>query len=91
MDKCKVLRMEIPEGVLDLISAPNSPTPPEDYYIFEGDLCQKLKAAKVAKDLGIEVGVVGGIPYVQTEEEYQKVVQYIIDNQIEGYWHYKKK
>ena len=90
MDNYKVLRMEIPEGVLDLVSAPDTPKPPDNFYTFEGDLCQMLAAAKVARDLGFKVGVVGGYPYVLLKEEYDKVVQYIIDNQIEGYWHYKK-
>ena len=90
MDNCKVLRMEFPKGVLDLISTPNTPNLPEDFYTFEGDLCQMLIAAKVAKDLGIKTGIVGGRPYVQSEEKYNKVVQYIIDNKIEGYWHYTK-
>ena len=48
------------------------------------------EATKVAGILGIEVGINGGLPFVQSKEDYDKVVKYIVDNQIEGYWHYKK-
>lgn len=91
MNNSKILKMEISLGVCELLTTPDTPNPPEDFFLFEGDLCQMLKAAKVAKDLGIETGVVGGMPYVRLEEEYNRVVQYIVDNKIEGYWHYTKK
>lgn len=86
MDKCK---MTISAGVADLIANAHAPMPSGGYYTFEGDLCQMSAAATVARGLGISVGVGGGLPYVQSKEDYDKVVQYIVDNRVEGHWHYK--
>lgn len=91
MDNGKILKMEISLGVCDLLTTPDTPNPPEDFFLFEGDLCQMLDAANVARKLGIETGTIGGRPYVRLKEEYAKVVQYIVDNKIAGYWHYEKK
>ncbi len=82
-------KMEISTGVAALLANAHTPIPSEDFYLFEGDLCQMSKAAQVARQLGFEVGVAGGLPYVSSKEEFNKVVQYIIDNRIEGYWHYR--
>ena len=81
--------MEISEGVEALLADAHTPPPIVDFYTFEGDLCQMAKAAKVARNLGIEVGVCGGLPYVVSKKDYDTVVKYILDNQIEGYWNYK--
>lgn len=78
-------------GVAALLANAHAPKPSEDLYFFEGDLCQMAKAAQTARQLDIEVGVAGGLPYVVSKEDFNKVVQYIIDNQIEGYWHYVKE
>lgn len=91
MDNGKILKMEISLGVCDLLTTPDTPDTPEDIFVFEGDLCQMLDAANVARKLGIETGVIGGMPYVRLKEEYDKVVKYIVDNKISGYWHYEKK
>lgn len=82
-------KIEISTGVAALLANAHAPMPSEDLYFFEGDLCQMAKAAQTARQLGVEVGVAGGVPYVSSKEDFNKVVQYIIDNQIEGYWHYK--
>ena len=83
MDNGKILKMEISLGVCDLLTTPDTPNPPEDFFLFD--------AANVARKLGIETGTIGGRPYVRLKEEYDKVVQYIVDNKIAGYWHYEKK
>ena len=80
----------ITQGVMDSLSNAHTPAPPEDFYTFEGDLCQMFKAANVARNLGIEVGYVGGLPYVQSKQEFDRVVQYIVEHKVEGYWHYTK-
>ena len=84
-------KMEISTGVAALLANAHTPMLSEELYFFEGDLCQMAKAAQVARQLGFEVGVAGGWPYVTSEAEYNKVVRYIIDNRIEGYWHYDKE
>lgn len=83
-------KMEISAGVAALLANAHAPMSSKESYFFEGNLCQMAKAAQTARQLGIEVGVAGGLPYVVSKEDFNKVVQYIIDNQIEGYWHYKK-
>lgn len=82
-------RMKISGGVAALLANAHEPMPKGKHYYFEGDLCQMAKAAEVAQNLGIETGIGGGLPYVSSKEEYDKVVKYIVDNQIEGYWHYQ--
>ena len=81
-------KMQISEGVEALLANAHAPIPKDDFYTFDGDLSQMAKAAKVATDLGYEVGYAGGIPYVVSKKEYNKVVQYIIEHKIEGYWNY---
>lgn len=84
-------KMEIPTGVAALLANAHTPMRSKEFYFFEGNLCQIAKTAEVARNLGFEVGVAGGLPYVSSKEEFNKVVQYIIDNRIEGYWHYDKE
>jgi len=86
MEKCK---MEISSGVAALLANAHKTVPSGKKYYFEGDLCQMAKAASVAEQLGIETGINGGLPFVSTKEDYDRVVKYIVDNRIEGYWHYK--
>ena len=87
MEKGKI---QISSGVAALLANAHKTVPSGKKYYFEGDLCQMSEATKVAGILGIEVGINGGLPFVQSKEDYDKVVKYIVDNQIEGYWHYKK-
>jgi len=82
-------KIKISEGVAALLANAHQPVPKGECYFFEGDLCQIAKAAKVAQELGIETGISGGLPYVSSKEEYDKVVQYIVGHKIEGYWHYQ--
>jgi len=86
MENCKI---EISSGVAALLANAHQTMPSGKRYYFEGDLCQMSEAAKVAGMLDIEVGINGGLPFVSSKEEYDKVVKYIVDNRIEGYWHYK--
>ena len=86
MEKCK---MEISTGAAALLANAHQTVPSGKKYYFEGDLCQMSEAAKVAGILGIEVGINGGLPFVSSKEEDDKVVNYIVAYQIEGYWHYR--
>ena len=84
----KMGTITVPAGVAAILANAHEPAPSDDFHTFEGDLIQMAKAATVARQLGFDVGYVGGLPYVQTKAEYDKVVQHIIDHRIEGYWHY---
>jgi len=86
MEKCN---MEISTGVAALLANAHQTVPSGKKYYFEGDLCQMAWAASVAERLGIKTGINGGLPFVSTQEDYDKIVKYIVDNEIEGYWHYK--
>ncbi len=57
-------------------------------HYFEGDLNQMRVAREVARMLGVVTQIDGGLSYVETKEEYDTVVKYIIDNRIEGWWNY---
>ena len=57
-------------------------------HYFEGDLNQVRVAREVARMLGVVTQIDGGLSYVETKEEYDTVVKYIIDNRIEGWWNY---
>ena len=77
------------EQMISLILAANNQSDCEGKkYCFKGDLCQMAKAKKVAEDLEIEVGVTGGIPFVMNQQDYDAVTQHIIENRIDGWWHY---
>ena len=82
-------KIEISAGVAALLANAHQTVSPGKKYYFEGDLNQMSKAADVAAKLGISVGINGGLPFVQSKEDYDEVVEYIVDNQIEGYWHYQ--
>lgn len=81
--------IKISAGVAALIANAHQKVPSGKKYYFEGDLDQMSKAASVAGRLGIQTGINGGLPFVQSKDDYDKVVKYIVDNQIEGYWHYQ--
>lgn len=82
-------KMKISEGVAALLANAQQPMPNGECYFFEGDLCQMATAVGIARYLGIGTGIAGGLPYVKSKEEYNKVVKYIVDHKIEGYWHYQ--
>lgn len=84
MSECKLV---IPEGVVGLIAGAHNPMPSEVFY-FKGDMCQMAAAADVARELGLSVGIGGGIPYVRSEKDYEEVVSYLRAHQINGYWNY---
>ena len=83
-------KMVMSKGVKDLLSKAHAPVPNRKYYIFEGDMQQMAKAVEAAQILGIKTGVVGGIPCVWSKDDFDKVVQFIVVNRVEGYWHYTK-
>lgn len=82
--------MKISKGVEALLANAHTETSSKKCYFFEGDLCQMAEAARVAEKLGIGVKVKGGLPYVESKEGFEKVVQYILGYKIDGYWHYQK-
>ena len=80
--------MKISPGVAVLLANAHQTVPSGKKYYFEGDLNQMSKAFTTASKLGCEVGIDGGFPFVKSKEDYDRVVNYIVDNKIEGYWHY---
>ena len=81
--------IKISAGVAALIANAHQTEPSDEKFYFEGDLNQMSKAASVAGKLGIKTEINGGLPFVQSKDDYDKLVKYIVDNQIEGYWHYQ--
>lgn len=83
------MNMSVDSGVLGLLANANkqSSFTGKKYY-FRGDLCQMSKAMKTAQNLGMETGMNGGLPFVTSKEDFETVTQYIIENRIEGWWHY---
>ncbi len=57
-------------------------------YYFKGDLCQMSTAQNVAQQFGIHTEVEGGVPFLTSKEDFDFVTQYLINLQIEGWWHY---
>ena len=72
----------------DLFANVQTKSPEGEFFTFEGDLNQMLTAANTAIKLGIKPGIAGGLPYVRSREDFDRVIEYIVDNHIEGYWHY---
>lgn len=87
MERAGIISM--PSGVADLLSKAHEPAPEEKVFYFEGDLCQMAKAANVAETLGISTGVAGGIPYVKSKEDFDRVTTYMKIHKVDGYWHYE--
>lgn len=84
--------MSIDSGVLGLLAnAKNRSTYQGEKYYFRGDLVQMSCAQKVAQDLGINTGCQGGIPFVMSREDFEKVSQHIINHKIDGWWHYVRR
>ncbi len=83
------VNMKISSGVLGLLANAHSKSSfrGERYY-FRGDLCQMYTAQKVAASLGIKTDIEGGIPFVMSQENFDHVKEYLIVNQLEGWWHY---
>ena len=61
-------KMKISGGVAALLANAHESMPKGEHYFFEGDLCQMAKAAEVARNLGIETVIGGGLPYVSSKE-----------------------
>ena len=82
--------MKISPGVAALLAKAHQTVPSVKKYFFEGDLSQMSKAFNVAIKLGCKAEIDGGLPFVKSKEDYDRVVNYIVDNKIEGYWHYNQ-
>ena len=79
----------IDSGVIELLSNANAKSPYEGKrYYFEGDLCQMATAKKVSDDLKIVSYIEGGIPFLTSEEDFQKVTDFLKSNKLDGWWHY---
>ena len=67
---------KINEGIMELLANARSTSSLEGRrYYFNGDLCQMATAKVMAESLGMEVGIEGGIPFVLSEENYNKVIE----------------
>lgn len=83
------MNMSVNNGVLDLLANANKRSSfTGSKYFFKGDLNQRYQAQSVAQKLGIDTDIESGLPFVMSKEDYQKVTQHIINNRIEGWWHY---
>lgn len=83
------MNMSVSSGVVGLLANANKRSSFKgEKYFFTGDLNQMSIARGVAVKLGIQIDTDGGIPFVMSNEDYEKVTQHIVDNRIEGWWHY---
>ncbi len=57
-------------------------------YYFKGDLCQMSTAKRVADSLGIPIDNEDVYPFVVSQEDFDRVKEYLISNLVEGWWHY---
>lgn len=81
--------MKIDLDVFDLVLKCNSKSCYQgEKHFFKGDICQMVVARKIANSLGIYVDIDGGLPFVTSEEDFKDVTKEIVDNQLEGWWHY---
>ena len=83
------MNMSVDSGVVGLLANANKRSSfTGNKLFFKGDLNQMYQAQSAADRLGIETDIDGGIPFVMSEKDYEKVTQHIIANKIEGWWHY---
>lgn len=76
-------------GILELLANAHSISSFQGTrYFFNGNLCQMSTAQQVAYQLSIRTGIERGIPFVMSEDDFNKVKQYLIEHQIDGWWHY---
>ena len=81
--------IKISSGVVGLLAnAKSTSSFRGERYYFDGDLCQMSAAQIVADSLGIQTGIEGGCPFVMSKEDFDSVKQYLINNRIDGWWHY---
>lgn len=57
-------------------------------FYFTGDLNQLGIALTATITLGIDVTINGGIPFVKSKEEFDKVKKYLIEQKLDGWHHY---
>lgn len=83
------MNMTVSNGVLGLLSnAGNVSSYEGKKFTFKGDLCQMSSAAGVASKLGLKTGYDDVYPFVTSEEDFNKVIQHMISNRIDGWHHY---
>ena len=81
--------MKISSGVVGMLANAHSTSSfREKRYYFQGDLCQRYAAQKVANSLSIQTDTEGGLPFVMSQEDFDRVKEYLISNRVEGWWHY---
>ena len=81
--------MKSSREIADVLSKVENPATEAQVYYFKGDLIQMGNATKVANMLGISPGFKGGIPYVSSKKDYDKVANYMKLHKVEGYWNYE--
>ena len=81
--------IKISPGIMGLMANAHSKSSFEGKrHYFTGDLCQMNTARRTAESLGIEIDIEGGIPFVKSEEDFDRVKKYLISNKLDGWWHY---
>ena len=79
----------IDQGLIDILSnAQVKSSYTGTKYFFEGDLRQKAEAMKASGVLKIIIEQDYGMPFVKSDEDFQKVIAYIVSNKINGWHHY---
>ena len=61
------------------------------YYLRGKNQDQRIKAANIAISLGMKVGYTGAFPYVDTQDNFDRLGNYLITHEVEGYWYYDFK
>lgn len=83
------MQMQVNPGVVSLLANAHSKSAYSGRrFYFKGDLCQRSTAQRIASELDISTDVEGGLPFVMSQEDYDTVTKHLIDNRIEGWWHY---
>ena len=86
--KLQVFNDILNSGVI--ITAPQIHFFYEQHHYFRGSSHQIQDAVNVAAKLGVVVLYDGGIPYVESQEDFDKVAQYLIENEVVGHENYCK-
>jgi hypothetical protein len=55
---------------------------------FRGDFCQLIYQVYFLAKNGFDLEFHHIYPYVKTEEEYEKALRLIFDEECDGWWHY---
>jgi hypothetical protein len=83
------MNFSVTPGVKNLLERANEKSSyVGEKFFFLGDLNQLSIVEDACRDLNITFERDYGLPFVTSKEDKQKVIQYLIDHQIEGWWNY---